>query len=143
VKAKAAASKDEADSQVLWDFMNFTAKEYNPFGPNTILVDVTADTPVEVVEDVICTMDVCPDGTSKDPEDCLCHPTKLPFDPRDWQALTKKPSKEETKRLALKIYHGVDVNNDQCWTYWEVYAMTDSIAHYYNTVTGNPVPTPD
>ena len=112
MKAKAAASKDEADSQVLWDFLNFTAKEYNPFGPNTILVDVTADTPVEVVEDVICTMDVCPDGTSRDPEDCLCHPTKLPFDPRDWQALTKKPSKEETKRLALKIYHGVDVNND-------------------------------
>jgi hypothetical protein len=24
-----------------------------------------------------------------------------------------------------------------------VYAMTDSIAHYYNTVTGNPVPAPE
>ena len=122
------------------------AKDYDPFGPITILVDLTPETSEAVVEDVICTKDMCQDGSSRNPKDCSCPtttPTKEPFDPRDWQALTKKPTLEETKRLAKKIYHGVDVNSDQCLLYWEVYAMTDSIAHYYNTVTGNPVPTPE
>jgi len=148
VKAKVAASKDEAEeSSKLWNFMNLnTAKEFDPFGPITIFVDLTPATSETVVEDIICTKDMCPDGSSRNPKDCSCPAltaTKEPFDPRDWQQLTKKPTLEETKRLAKKIYNGVDVNSDQCWLYWEVYAMTDSIAHYYNTVTGNPVPAPE
>jgi len=74
----------------------------------------------------------CPDGTYRDPVDCSCKPTKLPFDPKDWLTMISKPSKEDVERLALVIFRAIDVNSDDCWTYWEVYAAMEANARFHN-----------
>ena len=69
---------------------------FDPLGSSTIL---PATLPVKEDPDDPAQCDheqwwTCPDGTSRDPVDCKCKPTKLPFDPKDWVLMIDKPSEE-------------------------------------------------